>query len=78
MVVVGLITCERVVLGKGAKVLIGGSAQGICPPHSWKMKLTGRRKDKVNKREDGEDGEENGVVEERAIRQTHQMTHEME
>ena len=31
--VVGLITCERVVLGKGAKVLIGGSAQGICPPH---------------------------------------------
>ena len=25
--------CERLVLGKGAKVLIGGSAQGICPPH---------------------------------------------
>ena len=33
VVVVGLITCERVVLGKSAKVLIGGSAQGICPPH---------------------------------------------
>ena len=33
VVVVGLITFERVVLGKGAKVLIGGSAQGICPPH---------------------------------------------
>ena len=33
VVVVGLKTCERVVLGKGAKVLIGGSAQGICPPH---------------------------------------------
>ena len=31
-VVVGLITCERVVLGKGAKVLISESAQGICPP----------------------------------------------
>ena len=35
----GLITCERVVLGKGAKVLISWSAQGICPPHrgrwSW-------------------------------------------
>ena len=30
---VGLITCERVVLGKSAKVLIGESAQGICPPH---------------------------------------------
>ena len=39
VVVVGLITCERVVLGKSAKVLISESAQGICPPHrgrwSW-------------------------------------------
>ena len=25
--------CERVVLSKDAKVLISGSAQGICPPH---------------------------------------------
>ena len=25
--------CERVVLGKGAKILISWSAQGICPPH---------------------------------------------
>ena len=25
--------CERVVLGKSAKVLISWSAQGICPPH---------------------------------------------
>ena len=33
VVVVGLITCERVVLGKGAKVLISESAQGVCPPH---------------------------------------------
>ena len=24
---------DRVVLGKGVKVLIDGSAQGICPPH---------------------------------------------
>ena len=31
--VVGLITCERVVLGKGAKVLIDGSVKGICPSH---------------------------------------------
>ena len=31
-VVVGLITCGRLVLGQGAKVL-SGSAQGICPPH---------------------------------------------
>ena len=32
-VVVGLIICEGFVLGKGAMVLISGSAQGICPPH---------------------------------------------
>ena len=31
-VVVGLVTCGRVVLGQGAKVL-SGSAQGIFPPH---------------------------------------------
>ena len=33
VIVVGLISCERVVLGKSAKVLTGGSAQRICPPH---------------------------------------------
>ena len=33
VVVVGLITCERVALGKGVKVLISESAQGVCPPH---------------------------------------------
>ena len=33
VVVVGLITCERIVLGKGAKDLISECAQGICPPH---------------------------------------------
>ena len=31
-VVVGLITCGRLVLGQSAKVL-SGSAQGICPPN---------------------------------------------
>ena len=31
-VVLGLITCGRLVLGQGAKVL-SGSTQGICPPH---------------------------------------------
>ena len=39
VLVVGLTVFERVVLGKGAKVLISWSAQGICPPHrarqSW-------------------------------------------
>ena len=33
VVVVGLITCERVVLAKGAKVFISESAQGILSPH---------------------------------------------
>ena len=32
VVLVGLITCGRFVLGQGAKVL-SGSTQGICPPH---------------------------------------------
>ena len=43
VVVVGLITCERVVLGKGAKVLIRRSAQGILTSTSWKKKLKTRR-----------------------------------
>ena len=42
MEVVGLITCERIVLGKGAKVLIRESAQGSCPP-TWKKKVKNRR-----------------------------------
>ena len=33
VVLVGLITCGRLVLGQSAKVL-SGSTQGICPPHS--------------------------------------------
>ena len=43
MVVVGFITCGRVVLGKGAKVLISESAQGTCPPHHGRNKLKTRR-----------------------------------
>ena len=41
-VVVGLITCGRLVLGQGAKVL-SGSAQRICPPHrgSWRCRAVG-------------------------------------
>ena len=37
-------SCERVVLGKGAKVLINWSAQGICPPHRgrWSWWLGGK------------------------------------
>ena len=33
---------ERIVLGKGAKVLIRKSAQGSCPP-TWKKKVNNRR-----------------------------------
>ena len=48
--VVGLITCERVVLGKGAKVLITRGAQGICPPHrgrrSWRPGGETRRQER--------------------------------
>ena len=35
--------CERVVLGKGAKVLISWSAQRNLSTTSWKMKLMARR-----------------------------------
>ena len=46
VVVVGLITCERVVLGNGAKVLIS-ECTGNLSTTSWKMKLMGRRKDRM-------------------------------
>ena len=44
-VVVGLITCGRLVLGQGAKVQ--RSCTGDLSTTSWKMKFTGRRKDRV-------------------------------
>ena len=51
---------------------------GICPPHPgrWSWRAEGRTRwirEKTVRTE-----RKNGVVEERAIRQTHQMTHEME
>ena len=58
--VVGLITCERVVLGKGAEVLISKSQK--------------ERQD--DKREDGEQREDSGVVEEsqnKHMRMTHDV-----
>ena len=61
-------SCERVVLGKCAKVLISGGAQGICPPHR------GRRSCRAEGRtgsEDGQQREESGEVEEN---QTHNMS----
>ena len=68
VVLVGLITCGRLVLGKGAKVLIGGSAQGICPPHILEDEVDGQKEEQGDQRED-EEGEVNGDVE--AIRETH-------
>ena len=32
-----VVPCERVVLGKGSKVLISESAQGTCPPHHGRI-----------------------------------------
>ena len=52
--------CERIVLGKGARVLIRESAQGICPPHHG-VKI-GRMK-KEDEREDGKQRVEGRVVE---------------
>ena len=46
VVVFWLITCERVVPGKGAKVLVSWSTRNLSTT-SWKMKLMGRRKDRM-------------------------------
>ena len=62
--------CERVVLGKGAKVLISGSAQGICPPHR-EEEVDGQEDEQDDRREDRQQGEESGEVEEN---QTHNMS----
>ena len=45
-VVVGLITCGRLVLGQGAKVL-SGSTQGIYPRHHGKLKVLGSGNSRV-------------------------------
>ena len=50
VVVVGLKTCERVVLGKGAKVLIGGSAQKIVH-HILEDEVDGQKEGQGDKRE---------------------------
>ena len=70
VVVVMFVICERVVLGKGTKVLIGGSAQGAT------NEVDGQKEGQGDKREDGEEGEGSGVVEERAIRHNDHNAHE--
>ena len=44
--------------------------------HILDDEVDGQKEGQGDKREDGEQREESGVVEERAIRRTHQMTHE--
>ena len=75
MVVVGLITCERLVLGKGAKVLISGVHREFVH-HILEDEVDGQKEGQGDQREDGEEEEVNGVVEERTIRQTHTDAHE--
>ena len=43
--------------------------------HILEDEVDGQKEGEGDQREDGEEGEVNGVVEERAIIQTHQMTH---
>ena len=61
MEVVGLITCERIVLGEGAKVLIRESAKGSWST-KWKKKVMTRRM-KKNEREDEKQRVKGRVVE---------------
>ena len=65
--VVGLITCERIVLGQGAKVLIRKSAQGSCPHMEDE---DNQENEKEDEREYGKQREEGRVVESQA---THNM-----
>ena len=63
VVLVGLTTCGRLVLGQSAKILSGG-AQGICPPHpgrwswlaerrtGWSEKTWGRKRNEWSCRRD--------------------------
>ena len=44
--------------------------------HILEDEVDGQKEGQSEKREVGEEREENGVVEEREIRRTHQMTHE--
>ena len=60
MEVVGLITCERIVLGQGAKVLIRESAQGSCHPQEEGEE---QENEKEDEREDGKQRVEGRVVE---------------
>ena len=79
MHIVGLITCERIVLGKGAKVLICESAQGTCPPTSWKKKVKTRRmKRKMGEKMDSKKSRKDSRREsEQPLHERMRMTHAM-
>ena len=55
-------SCERVVLGKGAKVLISESAQGTCP-HIMEEEGEDQEDEKDDGREDGQQRVEGRIAE---------------
>ena len=57
-----LTSCERLVLGKGAKVLIRESAQGTCP-HNMEEEGEEQENEKEDEREDGQQRVEGRAVE---------------
>ena len=77
-VVVGLITCERVVLGNGAKVLMSECAQEFVH-HTLEDEVDEQEEGQDDKREDGEQRQESGVAEESQNKHIMGawMTHEM-
>ena len=82
MVVVGLITCERVVvLGKKVPRSSLAEVHREFVHHILEDEVDGQKEGQGDKREDGEEGEESGVVEEENNQTGHtrwHMKHEME
>ena len=76
MVVAGLITCERVVLGKGAKISLARVHREYVH-HIVEDEVDGQEEGQDDQREDSQQREESGEVEE--SEQTHErmrMTHD--
>ena len=61
MVVVGLITCERVVLGKVPRSSLAGVHREFVH-HIVEDEVDGQEERQDDKREDGQQGEESGEV----------------
>ena len=68
--------CERVVFGKGAKVLISERVYREFVHHIVEDEVDGQEERQDDRREDGEQREESGVVEEgqnKHMRMTHDV-----